>query len=150
VNKEGTTVMFRYNLWAIVISVLVVGLIAATAPQAAASDRNPNDFPLVGTDWVLVSIGDTEISPGEDVTAQFDGERMAGSAGCNGYFAAYKTDAESLQMGPAGATMMMCPGPAMELEQSFLSALASANSYRIVGDRLEIGFDGSSLIFQAE
>ena len=65
---------------------------------------------------------------------------MTGSAGCNNYFAEFKTSGESISIGPAGATHMFCNDPAgvMEQESLYLQALASAATFRLEGDRLTL------------
>jgi heat shock protein HslJ len=75
--------------------------------------------------------------------------RISGSAGVNSYFATYEVDGETLTLGPVGSTMMMGPEKAMAQELAFLSALATAKSYQVDGDTLEINFEGGSLLFAA-
>jgi len=42
------------------------------------------------------------VDPGEDtvLSATFDGEQVAGSAGCNNYFGGYTTDGDAISFGP--------------------------------------------------
>ena len=78
---------------------------------------------------------------GTQITAAFDVDgQVAGSAGCNNYFASYETDGEGISIGPAGSTRMMCNEPAgiMEQEGQYLAALETAARYRIEGDTMEM------------
>jgi heat shock protein HslJ len=98
---------------------------------------------LEDTQWTLVSYvndqGDAiSVLPDAEITAEFTTEKVAGSAGCNQYFASYEVDGNRLSFGPIGSTMMACGGPLDEQERQYLAALESAASYQIVGDQLQI------------
>ena len=101
---------------------------------------------LEGTLWALVSYGDLSdaqaVLEDSEITAEFDSAegRVQGSAGCNGYFGSYEVDGEEITFGLLGSTMMACPEPegVMEQEVAYLAALASAATYHIEGDRLEL------------
>jgi heat shock protein HslJ len=67
----------------------------------------------------------------------FDGEQVAGSAGCNNYFGAYTTDGDAISIGPLASTQMFCEG-AMDQEIAYLTAMQTADSYEISGDTLEL------------
>jgi heat shock protein HslJ len=100
---------------------------------------------LEGTRWQLVSYADeqgnlVDVLPDAEVTAEFSGGQVAGSAGCNRYSASYSLEGSTIALGPAAATRMMCAAPEgiMEQEHSYLVALDSATAYRIDGDSLEL------------
>jgi heat shock protein HslJ len=109
---------------------------AKTVPPAPA--------PLVGTNWTLASIhtADTVSSgtAGTTVTAVFgDDGRVAGSAGCNRYFAQYTVTGRSLSIGPAGSTKMFCDSPGvMQQESTYMALLSQATTFTIEGDRLTV------------
>ena len=147
--KQLANTISRRGLWLIVITGVVVGAIASQAQLLSANEGSAPSHPLEGTDWVLASVGGKEELAGTEITALFDGERVAGSAGCNGYFAGYESDADGLAISAVGMTMMMCHDPdgIMEQEMAFATALGSVNAYHISGDTLEISTDGGSLIF---
>ncbi len=89
----------------------------------------------------------TEVLPDAAVTAVFADGSVAGSAGCNRYFASYTVDGNSLTIGAAGSTMMMCPEPIMAQEAAYLAALSAAASYQIVDGKLEIAdADGNVIL----
>lgn len=76
-----------------------------------------------------------------EVTLEFSGKNLGGSAGCNRYNATYTTDGDHLSVTPPRQTRMMCLSPAgvMEQERRFLSALQAASTYRLsTDDQLEL------------
>jgi heat shock protein HslJ len=104
----------------------------------------PAPEPLVGTNWTLDSVysGDavSSVIAGTTITAVFgeDGS-VAGSAGCNHYFASYNVTGPTMSIGPAGSTKMYCTGPGvMQQESSFLASLSRAASFTITGNRLSL------------
>jgi heat shock protein HslJ len=109
---------------------------AKTVPPAPA--------PLVGTNWTLASIHTADAVSsgiaGTTVTAVFgDDGRVAGSAGCNRYFAQYTVTGRSLSIGPAGSTKMFCDIPGvMQQESTYLALLSQATTFTIEGDRLTV------------
>ncbi len=96
---------------------------------------------LEGTDWVLAAIGWDNPVPGEpSVSVRFDGDKVTGNGGCNGYFGTVTGDAPGqLRFSAMGTTMMACPDPIMDLERRYLHTLAEGSSYSFVGGRLVIG-----------
>jgi heat shock protein HslJ len=118
----------------------------ATAPTIPAEEPAiMGDNALQGVRWVLVSYVN---AAGETVTALVDSEvtaefgpdgQVAGSGGCNRYFASYTVDGGNLAIGQAGSTMMACePVEIMEQEAQFLAALGSAATWQVEGDVLTI------------
>jgi heat shock protein HslJ len=101
---------------------------------------------LEGTTWVLASYGDPSdpqaVLEGSEITAEFDSAEgtVSGSAGCNHYFGSYEVDGEAITFGLLGSTLMAClePEGIMQQEQAYLAALASAATYRIEGNKLEL------------
>ncbi len=112
-------------------------------PVAAGETSEANG--LQGVRWVLVSYVN---AAGETVTALVDSEvtaefgpdgRVAGSGGCNRYFASYTVDGGNLAIGQAGSTMMACePMELMQQEAQFLATLGSAATWQVEGDMLTI------------
>ncbi len=104
--------------------------------------------------WVLTGYGPEEeqVTPleGTEVTATFDGEMIAGSAGCNSYGGAYALDGQTLTISDLAQTLMACADQGiMDQETAFISALISANSFTLDGDILTIQYDGGMLRFTA-
>jgi heat shock protein HslJ len=101
---------------------------------------------LAGTSWIVTSYNNGEqavvgVLAGSQLTVEFDADGgLSGSAGCNRYTAPYAAQEQSLSIGPAASTRMMCAEPAgvMEQEAQFLKALETVATYRIDGNRLEL------------
>jgi heat shock protein HslJ len=68
---------------------------------------------------------------------------MAGSGGCNRWFASFDLMGEGLGIGPAGATMMACAPPVMDRERRFFAALAKVTGF-------DIGADGALILLGPE
>jgi heat shock protein HslJ len=111
---------------------------------------------LSGTEWILDSMG----APGhlipalaiKDVTLRFiDDERLNGSAGCNSYSGEYEsTLGGELKVSDITSTLMLCTQPGlMDQENDFLDALDEAESYDVVGGKLQIITEGKVLVFSA-
>ena len=109
---------------------------------------------LEGTSWRLTSFGRSAPAPeGVSITANFEGGRIAGSAGCNNYFATLSAATPyRLQIGPIGATRKACPPVPMETEQRFLEALKGATQLSFVLGRVvfttKVGDAYGSLVFE--
>lgn len=147
------------------LAVLAAGslLAAAASPPAAArppaigpeapSSRNPmaqaNDrAPLDGTEWQLSGWDGADLpdwqAPDAEVTLAFQDGRIAGRSACNRYMGGYAIDGDTFTLsGPLASTRMACPEPQMTVEQAYLAALQSAQSYRLTdGGQLEIRYGG--------
>jgi heat shock protein HslJ len=99
---------------------------------------------LEGTKWVLDSYLSREgvlvgVLPDTQISAEFQDGQVGGNAGCNSYFGGYELGDGSLEIGMLGMTEMYCfPEEVMDQEGQYLAVLASAASYKLEGDRLEI------------
>lgn len=106
--------------------------------------------PLAATAWSLTELPGAELPAAVAVTAQFDEGRIGGGAGCNRYFASYEVRGDSLRIGPAGITKMMCPDPQMAVEKTFLAALADVTTFALADGRLHLRTAaGGTLAFAA-
>lgn len=113
----------------------------------------PAPLPLTGTNRTLSSVpipdAVSSVIAGSQVTAAFEsGGKMAGSAGCNRYFAGYAANGTSMTISGIGSTKMMCHEPdIMNQESAYLAALESVRGYQITGSTLVLaGSDGSPLL----
>jgi heat shock protein HslJ len=108
-----------------------------------------------GESWLLESYGDAaspEAPPaGVEASAEFEDGQVTGSAGCNRYFGAYETDGSDITIGPVAATEMWCESPegAMDLEQAFLAAISTAETFEVEDGELRIDYPGGVLAFTA-
>jgi heat shock protein HslJ len=94
---------------------------------------------LAGVEWVLTHFGREEPAPPEPaITLVFDGERIAGSSGCNRYFSgveAGKAPGE-LQIAPVGSTRMACAEDQMALEDRYLKGLGRVVRFALATGKL--------------
>jgi heat shock protein HslJ len=98
---------------------------------------------LEGTPWTAQAYnnGQGDLVPpieGAAITAFFEGGRVAGSAGCNSYFAPYSLAGSAIEIGRAACTRKACTTPPgiMAQEAAYLAALGISATYRIEGSRL--------------
>ena len=125
------------------IPALMILLLAA---GCGGGSNQADADPLAGTAWSLAQLAQ-EVVPAEvTVTARFDEGRIGGKAGCNQYFASYEVKGDSLRIGPAGATKMMCPEPQMAVEDAFLAALQDVRTFKLVKGRLQLVRSGGEVI----
>lgn len=109
---------------------------------AAVEERRPEGLPVPVPD-------PNPVLEGTEITLTFEGGTAQGSAGCNGYGAAYSLDGTSLTFGEVVATERGCPTPdVMEQEQRYLAALQDVRGYRMVGRQLWLMLGGGrTLVF---
>ena len=79
-----------------------------------------------------------ETLEGTAITAVFQGDTVTGSAGCNIYTATFTLNGEQIAISDLTRAGMTCGEEVMVQEENYLAALVAAESYQIVGDRLEI------------
>ncbi|MDX2228165.1 MAG: META domain-containing protein [Leptolyngbyaceae cyanobacterium bins.349] len=80
----------------------------------------------------------TPMLPSADLTADFTGGRVSGSAGCNRYNGSYTTNGRQLKVGPLATTFKACEAGLMQQETMFLQALQGAQRYEVNPDGLQI------------
>ena len=114
----------------------------ASGKELATFNAQSND--LAGTSWIVTGYNNGQqavvsVATGTELTANFgtDG-KLSGSAGCNNYTASYQTDGNKISIGPAATTMKACEPAVLDQEQQYLAALATAATYRIDGNQLEL------------
>jgi heat shock protein HslJ/uncharacterized lipoprotein YbaY len=101
---------------------------------------------LEGRTWLVEDIAGAGVIDRARVSLGFgtDG-RVAGSGGCNRWFARFDLTGETLSIGPAGATMMACAPALMDQERRFLAALSVVRGFDIdaTGALVLLGPDGA-------
>jgi len=131
---------------------LTLSVIPSSTFFGIESVRAPADIENI--DWTLVSYGNQNnptpvlpITP-NDITASFSGGSITGSAGCNSYMGSYQILGNSLSITINSLTLMLCnPPEVMNQESTFISALETAQSYQLIGNKLKIPYNGGVLIF---
>ena len=145
-------------------------LVAATTLTAACSSRPTEGSAgtpqvrtdgslaapaLIGTRWVLVALGATNVAAGSTAREPFiilTGEaerRLTGSGGCNSMFGSYGLDGPALTFGDIGATKMACDR-GMNVESALFSALSLVARWRIAGQQLELTDANGAMVARFE
>jgi heat shock protein HslJ len=101
---------------------------------------------LAGSSWETISYNNgkqamVSLIIGTKIGANFGADgRLSGNAGCNSYFAGYKTSGQTIVIDAPGATKRACINPegVMTQEAQFLQAINSATQFRISGGRLDL------------
>lgn len=125
------------------LTMLILCLLTACSGNAAAG--------LTSSTWALVSMPGYDRLPATP-TMKFDSDSgsLSGSSGCNHYSTAYKVTGNQIKLDAAiAATLMGCETPQMNLEQAFLSQLATVSIFELSGDQLILQVDGGEMVFQA-
>ena len=122
------TAIWRLGLMGIIrprrlLPALVILLVFMTNGTALACG-------LAGSEWTPEQIGEIASLDGGDIFVRFEADgRLSGHGGCNRFFGSYEITDDRINIGPLGATRMACPGPVMDLEMAFLSALETASGF---------------------
>lgn len=102
---------------------------------------------LAGTAWVLHGLDvDESVAEGVEVTLEFAADRVAGSSGCNRYFASYEGRTSNddvpatLRIGPAASTRRMCAPPMSETEDAYLARLSQVTQFGFLMGRLALSW----------
>lgn len=134
----------RFSRYALVLVVLMLFCLTPVVQAQPGRKLATDQRVLTGTEWRLVSLGpsgaESEVITGTTVTLKFgeDG-RASGSTGCNSYSGTYQVRGDNLTFGRLISTRRACLDQnANQQEQRFLSALESANRFRISDNRLTI------------
>jgi heat shock protein HslJ len=123
----------------------VVGddLKATTAAGETLRFRRAPPPQLAGVDWKVTSFNNNRhavvgVLGESNITVSFKDGQVAGSAGCNNFHGTYATEGSKLQLGPLATTRRACDEPLMTQEREFLAALASAVTWSIDGNVLDM------------
>jgi heat shock protein HslJ len=98
---------------------------------------------LAGVNWKVTSFNNNRhavvgVLGESSITMSFKDGLVAGSAGCNRFHGTYSTDGSKLTVGPLATTRRACEEPLMTQEREFLAALASAVTWSIDGNVLDM------------
>lgn len=119
---------------------LIVAVVACggSAPSSSPDPAVPGS--LAGTAWRVASIDGQNAVPNHEPTVIFDGTRVEGTGGCNGYGGDYTFDADSatLTVGDLMSTMMGCMGPEGDYEGRFHQAFHGPLKVSILGEQLTL------------
>ena len=110
---------------------------------------------LAGVTWILAEINFAEPVPAQPaITLRIDQNQIAGSAGCNNYFAPYSSAGPGkIKVAASGSTRKACSAPIMDLEARYLKALEEVSAYSFLAGRLALTYqrDGNfaTLLFES-
>lgn len=112
---------------------------------------------LEGPVWTLKSLGTiSEQHPpveGSNFTATFSrgfgvtSGVQSGSTGCNDYNAIYHADTDEIKINLPQSTQKSCADPLATEEQNYFLGLNAARDYRILGNEMQIFYDGNMFVF---
>lgn len=94
----------------------------------------------------------TSLLEGTQITLVFgDDGTVSGESGCNVYSGTFEADGESLTLGTLASTERACLEEGiMEQESLYLAALQAAETWQVLGSRLELRDAGGNLLVTAE
>src|SRR5262249_40022377 len=97
---------------------------------------------LQGTDWRLTHLHGTAIRIDDPQTApslmlQASPARFSGSGGCDRITGRYQLNGQAITFGPVAGTRMAC-ATGMDIEMAYVQSLADVETWRIVGNALEL------------
>jgi len=127
-----------------VLAVVMIAVSACLGSDFADSVEGP---------WQLTSgTVDREEIPiiaSHPITITFDGDRVSGTASCNGYGGTFDLDGSSIGIANLAMTEMACfPEETMEAEQMYAGALTLVDNVSVDGD-LTLTGPGIELVFAA-
>ena len=114
----------------------------AAMTELGSPGPNATSDALAGTQWEILSIDGTPITPADPpliVTFGHDG-RVSGSTGVNQLTASYSLTHDYLTFGPLATTRRAGPPELMEQEHRIVASLAGMCSYRL--DPRSLSIDG--------
>lgn len=97
---------------------------------------------LEGVKWKLTHLDTNQPVPANvTVTAEFKDGKLAGSGGCNRYFASVvKPEPANFSLSQPGSTMMACPEEQMEVEAAFFKRLATVKGFHFSFGKLALTY----------
>lgn len=121
--------------------ILAVGCVGVTGTSLVMAQSTANKDPLMAQSsaiagkWRLVSMGATAApsTPLQttELSANFEGDRISGSGGCNRFTGSYQAESSTLSIGALASTRMACEESVMNQETNYLTALQGAQRYEI-------------------
>jgi heat shock protein HslJ len=146
--------MLRRVLLVHFVSVLAVAGFGSGESMASAPARSQTAL-LRDGEWVLDQKASTleAVVPSAVITARFSSNRrLAGSAGCNDYNAAYRIVGRRMRINQnIATTTKACAESVMNAESAYLERLPQVRSFRVRGSALtlETSTKGAPLVYHA-
>lgn len=116
--------------------------------SSEASKSSGAEVPVELRDgWKLVRMNGGQVNAERPPTMEITADRAAGFAGCNRFTSTLSAQGQRLRFQQTITTKMACIGDGNQLENEFLTALQSVESYEVHGHQLILkGLDGKPLL----
>ncbi len=126
------------------VPIVIVTSLVAQAPQPSGAPlAEPETLPLLNITWRAITIGETPVPSGVDVTLQIGSDMRAGGVGgCNSYFSEAAITEQSFSIGEIARTQRSCFYERNTLEQGYFDALKAVATWTVDNDTLTL-FDGA-------
>ncbi|HET7181900.1 MAG TPA: META domain-containing protein [Candidatus Limnocylindrales bacterium] len=129
---------------------IALGMVVAACSPLLVGGRN-----IDGSKWIATSIAGRTPVQGFEPTLMFDGGRISGSAGCNGYVGqeAVQIDGNRIALGEILSTAAGClqadgsATPGMQIEPAFLSTLGAVDHIAFRDGDLVLSGGEDELVF---
>jgi heat shock protein HslJ len=135
---------YRVTLLVGFLAVVAVSpVIAQSSIEKAQPFQMAQSSPIEGS-WRLANIVEsptpTPMVPPKtpELTAEFTGDRVSGSGGCNRFMGGYTIKGDQLSIGPLASTFKACEESIMKQEAKYLKALEGAQRYEVDDQGLQI------------
>ncbi|MER5440186.1 META domain-containing protein [Streptomyces sp. NPDC002790] len=113
--------------------------VTACGDQQAPGAKTAGAAPITGVHWSVQSVtvgGKTTKAPGSAYLEFVSDERVRGNYGCNHFDAEAQVTGDSVDLGKAKRTMMLCEGDDVRaFEKTLAGALATKNTIKSAGDK---------------
>ena len=114
----------------------------ALAGCTATAERTASDEPLENTYWKLINLEGVAVEAVDNqreahIVLHTEGNRVAGSGGCNRLMGSYQLDGDALSFSQMATTMMAC-ADGMQTEHAFLEVLENVSAWEVTGSNLTL------------
>jgi putative lipoprotein len=134
--------LFKKQVW--VVPVLFMTLMGCATVQAETDNES-----LTGITWLAEDINGKGVIDMLQTTLEFaDDGKIGGNGGCNRYFGSATITGQDIEIGPLGATRMMCPESIMNQEMDFMQALAKVTRWEMRNGLLYMFADSDKAVLR--
>jgi heat shock protein HslJ len=136
------------------ILILTIFLVASCSATGHEQLISMPERSLEDTAWILETIFDNgsirSLIDGTQISLRFEGGKVQGFAGCNGYGGSYDIQRERLSISPLDITEQLCTEPPgiVEQETNYIELLTEVETFEWNTNMLNLGIaDGKGLRF---
>jgi len=104
---------------------------------------------LAGVEWTLTHFAwDEPVPAGLAITLTVEEDRIAGSSGCNRYFAGLEeSQPGNVTVSAIGSTRMACPEDVLATESRYLTALGAVTKYGFLAGKLALTYQSERAVY---